>query len=42
MGATVPENESSREGKFRRTFVPRSERAWALFGQGVKGPGALT
>ena len=43
MGAKVSQNESSRERKFPRTFVPSSESSRARIasvrkGQGVKGP----
>jgi len=39
-GVKVPGNESSRKRKFHRTFVPRSENAWARKGQGAKVPGS--
>ena len=43
MGAKVPRNESSRERRLARTFVPGSEKAGPFRsrernGQGAKGP----
>jgi len=37
MGAKVPQNESSREWKFPRTFVPGSERAREWIGHRANG-----
>ena len=38
MGAKVPQDESSRERKLSRTFLPLSESSSERISQGAKGP----